>query len=78
MMDPAETLRQAYLATAAARRSFQDDDTQAIDEYVEHAIEWLHAYAEWRSMGGFEPANGDAKARELWAMIDGLRESEEG
>lgn len=71
-MDPAETIKQAHNAIASARRALQHG--QAIDEHVEHATELLNAYAEWRNRGGFEPVNGDAKARELWAMLDDLRD----
>lgn len=73
-MDPEQTLREAYLAIAAARRCRGRERAEAIEE----ALDRLTSYVDWRRMGGFEPRNGDARKRELWVMLDDLRESEEG
>ena len=71
-MDPKQTLREAYLFVCEARRCSGRERADAIEE----ALDRLTSYAGWRSMGGFEPRKGDVKARELWAMLDDLRESE--
>lgn len=71
-MDPKVTLREAYRFIREAQRCSGEERTYAIEE----ALDRLTSYAGWRSMGGFEPRKGDAKARELWAILDDLRESE--
>lgn len=73
-MDPQQALRDAYRFVCEARKRSGRERAEAIED----ALDRLTSYAGWRSMGGFEPRNGDAKARELWAMLDDLRESEEG
>ena len=73
-MDPEVTLKDAYRFIREAQQCSGEERTYAIEE----ALDRLTSYVDWRRMGGFEPRNGDARKRELWAMLDDLRESEEG
>lgn len=71
-MDPEKTLKEAYRFVCEARRCSGRERADAIEE----ALDRLTSYVDWRRMGGFEPRKGDARKRELWAMLDDLREEE--
>jgi hypothetical protein len=59
-MDPEETLTQAeYLATLPPSR-----------EHADEIREMLSHYWHWRVRGGFEPENGDRRAKTLRSKIN--------
>lgn len=73
-MDPEQALKSAYFFICEA----QERSGREREEAIEEALDRLTSYVDWRRMGGFEPRNGDVKARKMWTMLDDLRESEEG